>query len=154
MEKAPILDWLVRHDPLHVTPLADPVIDSLGFDPRSAYVEHFWLGVVGPSATWAARALIRTLERSPEGAWLPLAPFAAQLGLGAGIGRHSPVIRTLGRLVTFGLAAVSGDDYAVRLRFPPLARRHVVRLPPHLAALHPEAMTAVRSAEQGLAANG
>ena len=50
-----VLDWLIGHDPLHITPLADPVVDSLGFDPRSAYVEHFWLGVLGPSAIWAAR---------------------------------------------------------------------------------------------------
>src|SRR5436190_973423 len=64
MDKTTILDWLVRHDPLHVTPLTDPVIDSLGFDPRSAYVEHFWLGVVGPSATWAARAWPQVVDRA------------------------------------------------------------------------------------------
>lgn len=148
------LDWLVGHDPIRVTPLADPVIDRLGFDPHSAYVELFWLGILGPSATWAARALTRSLERSPDGVWLPLGPFAAQLGLGSGIGRHSPLIRTLARLVTFGLAAVTGDEYAMRRRFPPLAQRHVRRLPPHLAALHPEAMTGCRIDERVVAANG
>ena len=152
MEHA-ILDWLTRHDPLRVVPLTDPVIDNLGFDPRSPYVEHFWLGVLGPSATWAARALTRSLERSPEGLSIPIAPLAAQLGLGGGTGRHSPVIRTLGRLVIFGLAATVGDEYAVRRRFPPLARRHVMRLPPHLAALHPEAMTATGTSDRR-AANG
>ena len=45
-DSATTLDWLIGHDPLHVTPLADAVIDGLGFDPRSAYVEHFWLGVL------------------------------------------------------------------------------------------------------------
>lgn len=32
-----------------VRPWADEVLDRVGFDPRSAYVERFWLGVIGPS---------------------------------------------------------------------------------------------------------
>jgi hypothetical protein len=28
----------------------DPVVDDDGFDPRSRYVEVFWLGVLGPTA--------------------------------------------------------------------------------------------------------
>jgi hypothetical protein len=27
----------------------DPVIDRLGYDPRSLYVETFWLGILGPT---------------------------------------------------------------------------------------------------------
>lgn len=34
---------------LHVVAWVDPVIDELGHDPRSHYVEHYWLGVLGPS---------------------------------------------------------------------------------------------------------
>lgn len=33
---------------LHVRPWADTVVDRLGHDPRSAYVEAFWLGILGP----------------------------------------------------------------------------------------------------------
>jgi len=29
----------------------DPVIDRLGYDPRSLYVETFWLGILGPSSS-------------------------------------------------------------------------------------------------------
>ena len=36
---------------LAVLPWADPVIDPIGHDPRSRYVELFWLGVLGPTAT-------------------------------------------------------------------------------------------------------
>ena len=36
---------------IRVLPWPDPVIDSLGFDPRTAYVERFWLGVLGPTST-------------------------------------------------------------------------------------------------------
>ena len=37
---------------LAIRPWADEVIDRVGFDPRSPYVERFWLGVIGPSTTW------------------------------------------------------------------------------------------------------
>jgi hypothetical protein len=56
-----------------VEPWPDPVIDELGHDPRSAYVERFWLPVLGPSTSETApeRALsgsvplLRTGETSP-----------------------------------------------------------------------------------------
>ena len=48
----------------------DPVVDRRGHDPRSLYVERFWLGAIGPSATWIMRRLadrsmtIRTVSPS------------------------------------------------------------------------------------------
>ena len=33
---------------LFVAPWPDPVIDQVGHDPRSVYVERFWLGILGP----------------------------------------------------------------------------------------------------------
>jgi hypothetical protein len=33
---------------LQILPWADPVIDQVGYDPRSRYVERFWLGILGP----------------------------------------------------------------------------------------------------------
>lgn len=33
-----------------VRPWIDPVVDEHGHDPRSRYVERFWLGVLGPTA--------------------------------------------------------------------------------------------------------
>jgi hypothetical protein len=35
---------------LRIVPWRDEVIDELGHDPRSHYVETFWLPVLGPSA--------------------------------------------------------------------------------------------------------
>ena len=32
---------------LHVRAWPDEVLDQLGFDPRSAYVEDYWLGILG-----------------------------------------------------------------------------------------------------------
>ena len=45
------LDELV----LHIRPWSDDVVDKLGFDPRSSYVEDFWLPTLGPSTTWLLR---------------------------------------------------------------------------------------------------
>lgn len=129
-------EWIADHDPLHVVALPDPVVDNLGYDPRSDYAERYWLGVVGPSSLWVARALVRGLDDSPDGFDAPLAPLSTQLGLGVGTGRQSGIARTLARLVIFGLASVRGDEYAIRRFFPPLARRQVNRLAPHLAEMH------------------
>ncbi|MDQ4130345.1 MAG: hypothetical protein M3133_05055, partial [Actinomycetota bacterium] len=80
---------------LPVRPWPDPVIDSLGHDPRSPYVERFWLGVLGPSTTWLLRLLASELEANPEGFELDLAEAAQILGLGGRGGRHSPFMRSL-----------------------------------------------------------
>ena len=34
---------------LHIRRWHDPLIDELGHDARSRYVERFWLGILGPS---------------------------------------------------------------------------------------------------------
>ena len=119
-----------------VRPWPDDVIDALGHDPRSAYVERFWLGVLGPSAVWLLRRLAAGLDESPAGFDLPLADTARALGLG-GQGRSSSFARTLGRIAQFDLARVDPPGaVAVRRRLPPLARRHLVRLPESLQAEH------------------
>src|SRR5437899_2410737 len=116
---------------------ADDVIDSLGHDPRSAYVETYWLGILGPSTTWLLRRLVAGLEAHPAGFDLPLAETAACLGLGNKGGRNSPFVRALGRCVQFELAQPHGEDVlAVRRRVPPLNRRQVVRLPHSLQESH------------------
>lgn len=48
---------LTAHDPalpidvLHVAPWPDPVLEVTGHDPRSSYVERFWLALLGPSTS-------------------------------------------------------------------------------------------------------
>ena len=54
-------------DQLRVTPWGDPIIDRLGHDPRSLYVEKFWLGVLGPTTILLLRHCAQSLEESPEG---------------------------------------------------------------------------------------
>ena len=46
-----------------VRPWIDPVVDDDGHDPRSRYVEQFWLGVLGPTATWLIRRFAAGLDQ-------------------------------------------------------------------------------------------
>ncbi|MBI2711142.1 MAG: hypothetical protein HYX34_15845 [Actinobacteria bacterium] len=122
---------------LAITPWPDPVIDRLGHDPRSLYVETFWLGILGPSTTWLLRRIAVGLERHPDGFDLPLEETARALGLGMKGGRASAFVRALGRCVQFGAATASGPmGLAVRRRLPPLTRHQVDRLPPELREAH------------------
>jgi hypothetical protein len=121
---------------LFVTPWSDPVIEELGLDPRSLYVERFWLCVLGPSATWLLRALSYGLEGSPEGFSLPPRDFARVLGLGERTGKQSPLVRSVNRLCHFQLGYLTGTTFHVRLAVPWLDRRQVVRLPMFLQREH------------------
>jgi hypothetical protein len=124
-------------DTLVIRPWADDVIDSLGFDPRSAYAETFWLGILGPSTTWLLRRLVTGLEESPAGFDLSLGETARALGLGDRGGRHSPFLRAITRTIQFELAQPEGKlVLAVRRKVPPLNRRQLLRLPPALQAAH------------------
>lgn len=134
MRPAPVLS--VDRSVLTIRAWPDPVIDQVGHDPRSAYVERFWLGVLGPSTTWLMRRMAAGLEAQPGGFELPLEETARSLGLG-GDGRHSPFVRALARCCQFELAS-PGDEgvLAVRRKLPPLNRRQLVRLPDAVQADH------------------
>ena len=121
---------------LQVRPLVDPVIDELGFDLRSPYVERFWLSTLGPSTTFLLRRIADGFDVAPDGFELDLARTAGGLGLAARGGRHSPFMRALVRTTKFGLARLHGEVIEVRRRVPPLNLGQVGRLPEHLRAEH------------------
>jgi hypothetical protein len=122
---------------LRIEPWTDNLIDKVGFDPRSPYVERFWLSIIGPSTTWLMRRMASGFDASPQGFDLSLGETARALGLGDRGGRHSPVLRTVNRMIQFELAKVVGpEQLAVRRRLPPLSRRHTVRLSPALQEAH------------------
>jgi hypothetical protein len=115
---------------LRITPWVDPVVDTVGHDPRSTYVERFWLGVLGPSCVWMLRRVADRFEQEPDGFELDVADLAARIGLGARGGKHSPVQRAFERSCVFGVARPDGQEaFAFRRRLPPLARRQLDRLP-------------------------
>lgn len=125
----------LRH--LRIQPWPDPVIDRVGLDPRSDYVEQFWLGVIGPASTLLVRHLATRLEQRPDGFELDLVHTAQLLGLGTGLGRWGPMQRTVSRCAGFGLVRRWGTDgVLVRRRVPPVTLHLLARLPPERQAAH------------------
>jgi hypothetical protein len=115
----------------------DPVVDELGHDPRSTYVERFWLPVLGPSTVWFLRRVADGLDRRPEGFDLDLVETARSLGVGMRGGRNSPMLKTIDRSCRFGAARMHGtSSLAVRRRLAPLTRAQVERLPEPLQREH------------------
>jgi hypothetical protein len=116
-------------------PLVDPAVDAVGFDPRSSYVELFWLGILGPSSVWLLRRVAIGFDAWPDGFELDVHETADALGLAAG-SRNSAFTRTVQRIVQFGMARPGDDGLYVRRRLPPLSARHLNRLPATLRDAH------------------
>jgi hypothetical protein len=122
-----------------IKPWPDPVIDTLGHDPRSLYVETFWLPTLGPTTLLLLRHLASRFDRQPEGLELQVAATSQALGLGERDGASSPLLRSLKRLAQFDLACDDGrGTIAVRRNVPPVNRRHVRRMPSELQLAHDE----------------
>jgi hypothetical protein len=122
---------------LRVRPWPDAVIDTVGHDARSAYVERFWLNILGPSSLWLLRRLVNGLDAAPDGYELDLPSCAIELGLGHLSGRSSPFVRSIERCCRFGVCDLQQPDtLLVRRHLPPLTRAQVERLPEGLRTEH------------------
>jgi hypothetical protein len=124
---------------LLIHPWIDPIVDRRGHDPRSLYVEHFWLGVIGPTATWLLRRLAAHFDGQPSGGDIDVRALAESLGLSVVKGPSSPFGRALQRCVMFGAARPVSDDgtgWEVRRRLPTVAQRHLRKLPVAVQQLH------------------
>lgn len=121
-----VLPWTVEAAPA----------DAVDHDPRSGYVETFWLPVLGPSTTLLVRRLAERFDASPTGFELDSAAMGVDLGLGSKVSGRSGIVRTLDRCVTFKLAEFRGDILHVRRRLPTLSLRQTRKLSPRLRELH------------------
>ena len=122
---------------LAIRPWPDPVIDTLGHDPRSLYVERFWLPTLGPTSLLLLRRIAAGLDEHPEGIQLDLGELSQALGLGHAKATRRRCVRSLDRLIQFDLACGEREHgYAVRRTVPPVNRRHVGRLPAPLQDEH------------------
>lgn len=115
----------------------DPILDVLGHDPRSPYAERFWLPTLGPTACWLLRLLATHLDVTEAVPPLEAQALARRLGIGNGIGRTSPLQRTIDRCCRFGVVRrVGPDEIAVRRRLPALSASQLARLPRTLQQEH------------------
>jgi GNAT superfamily N-acetyltransferase len=122
---------------MHVVEWRDSSLAEAGVDPRSCYVEMFWLPALGPSTTWLLRRLADRLDAEPDGFDLALDETARGLGLGWSDSRHAPLRRAIERCVRYGLARRDSPRLlSVRRRLPPVPRRHLLRLPVALQEQH------------------
>jgi hypothetical protein len=122
-----------------VLPWSDPLVEEIGHDPRSPYVEQFYLALLGPTLTFLLRRLADGLDAWPDGFEANLGELAGSLGVaGAPAGRNGPFGRALDRAVRFGLAAPHAYGLSVRRRLPPLSHRQIAKLPATLRAAHDE----------------
>lgn len=123
--------WIVQNAswlPVVTWPTAD------GHEPRSLYVEQYWLPIVGPSALlawWRLRTLLDLT--GPSGLVVVCDELAAQLGLGRPQGRNAPIVRTLTRLCRFGFARIARDCLEVRATAPGVDATQRRRLPRTIA---------------------
>jgi hypothetical protein len=123
---------------VHVRPWDDPLVDRRGHDPRSVYVEQFWLSVLGPTATWLLRRLVAGFDHHPDGYDLDVAGAARSLGLSITKGWASPFAKALQRGVMFGVIQRAPGEWVVRRRVPLISQRHLLRLPVELQSAHRE----------------
>ena len=133
-------------DELYLVPWEIDSDAEAGHDPRSAYVEHFWLGTLGPSTTWFLRYCATELDGA-DGAAVELNEVAARLGIGHRGGTSSPMSRAVIRACRFRAARPAGPGtLAVRRRLPTLNRRQLQRLPAAIQRRHEIFVMAAASA--------
>ncbi len=133
-------------------PVAAP--NSTDHDPRSTYVELFWLGILGPTAVWLMRHLARRLDETASldsgdagpGVWIEIEETARAIGLASGRQRSAAFARTVDRLIRFNMATtVNGHTLAVRRHLPSISSRQVERLPESLQTAHKKWDTSTKS---------
>jgi len=96
------------------------------------------LPLMGPSTVWLYRRLGVMVLIADETV-VDISELGRNLGVG-GVGRNSPIVRSLGRLEAFGAASWNGQIYAVRRALAPVSARQLARLPEIARAVHRDAV--------------
>lgn len=127
---------IITSEVVALIPWTDRRTDFFGYDPRSAYVEQFWLASLGPSTTWFLRYCADLLEGTDATA-ISLRETASALGIGYEGGLRSAMAKTVVRACRFRAARPVGTStLAVRMRLPQLSLRQLHRLPEGLQRRH------------------
>lgn len=126
---------------IHPAPHPSLEVHRAGFALDHPYLEQCWSPILGPSSVLLLR---RTAElwRDAIPATVRTSDLAAQLGLGKGRGRHSPITKTLERVVRFRFAEWAAPGVLdVYSEVRPLRSRDLDRVPDWTAARHDELLT-------------
>ncbi|QXC59759.1 hypothetical protein KSP35_15410 [Aquihabitans sp. G128] len=114
----------------------EPPRNGPGVDPRSAYVDHYWTPLVGPTATSVARLLTRMVAQDASRIEVAWADLATGLGV-VGPNHRVELDAAVRRLADAGIAAADGDGVLlVRSELPYLDQEQVDRLPVTLQVAH------------------
>lgn len=123
-------------DHFGVVPWLDTNDDDVGHDPRSAYVETFWLPLLGPSTTLLIRRLADEFDATPDGFEIDCRSVSREIGLGPRMDRNGAFARTLERCCKFNMLQIDGPLLYVRRKIPRLGHRQIAKLSNRLQALH------------------
>lgn len=126
-----------------LSPVLDATLDRVGFPLDHPYVEFVWLPVLGPTSVLLLRRAGALLDAHPNGVRVNLVELSQAFGLGPRdgareeIGRHSPLRRTLDRVVQFKLGVwLAEDRLGIHTKVPAVSRAAAERLPAPVRALH------------------
>lgn len=131
-------DTLAASQHITIERLDDEALEAIGAPVTSRYCEVFWLPVIGPSALWLLRHAVMHTVDGPY--TVDVDTLARSLGLGAARGIHSPLVRTLNRLVQFRCATGGWQTatWKMRTHLPALTDHRLARLPDVLRQAHDE----------------
>lgn len=112
---------------------------TAGVDPRSRYVDHFWIPTLGPTAVCLARTLMRMIAREGRAVVVRTEDLASILGL-HDADATADLERAIGLLAEHGIVAREHGEpevhLVVRSQFPYLDEALVAALPGELGAAH------------------
>jgi len=138
--------FVLPHPTVTIRHWPDQVLDQFGHDPRSNYVERYWLPILGPSSTLLMRFLAARFDEEPDAFELNLREASRCIGVGINNTPGAPFFRTLERVISFGFGQLIDDRLLVmRSRMPSLTRRQVLRLPRKLQREHDDWVEAQRA---------
>lgn len=122
---------------------ADPIVEESGYPLNAAYVETFWLPVLGPTALWTARRLAGMVA-TRSAVEVDVERLAMAVGVGTNRGADDIMPLTIRRLVGFGVMQGHREFYEVRTHLSELPSRRVERLPEFLREEHARRTAASR----------
>ncbi len=126
-----------RYSALELRTWTDPPGGGIGVDPRSPYVDHFWVPAIGPVAVCMAQLLIRTVNRESAGLVVALTDLATRLGVGVGETGLAALGEALHALEAAAVVQLAEDgSVLVRSELPYLGPTELAHLPQTLRATH------------------